>query len=1209
MFKFELLPTTHRLQDLKKIDEEPKPVVGRIGDKISLFEHQAVGGCKQTFQSTRSADVSPVRKATERLKNDFVLSDLRSRSAERYSTARSSSASPVREKPMTIKERARNFSKAFVTEEKAALPQKPAMTGMSQKYPSSVTVAGSKSPELDSQGKLDTKEQTETTAMSEITLKPDGQDTAAVGVKISIPKEQCIDSKVKHTETSKTADQGTKPNSVESDIPAKGTGDSAELTNNISPQAKGPSRTGSRSKRRKNRDPASPLSPNSENKPDHFTSKQEFTATKEQVDDKEETASASKHFTEKVLLPVDKVDGNTSDKQPVSNTKQQALKKEQVSGKQKKQLDSSSKKDNTDKLVNREEGSHEPSVNKDDTAACSRGTKKPIGKVPVIVPQKEEEAGGNSLSFIQERKNTSKDSREMSASSPSPSVERLIEKTPLVEQDPLVEIPKTDKELSKQSESKSKVKARQPSKKNTGQTWQQQNNEAKLINQTEAKDLEEKFKTAEREKTSQSENKDKEEPQQLLPSDKNTTKGKVLHSGQGISGTEGSVPRDDQKKNAGKEEAQPVSVITEPEANQPEPASQSPDKTVASSDLLTQTQHVTQMATTHPEKAAVCAVTQATEPETKSQRGPSKGEKATNASELQTTSTESPGTVAQPVVIAAEPQPNSASVEKTENSADDSQAHGANNAEISSSKLVTEGTTTVEEVTGKVANDTPELITAQTDNMAEKGSSIKEPTPISGSKSVSSEGTGQDDGNKRLVDKLVPSKVKISADKMKPAPSRPQCEESQNTASINCITSLQGVEKIAESAPGSTASSATVNVIKKTAEKTFDSPVTELSPADNGGISPHPQLCTVKPVDNKPKQTLKAPPSLKANKLIPDSIQHSSLKKLSLPRGLSRDDSATRQDTPSSWLDVDFPKQKLKVQKPKLSSSGSESNLLDTSGELDDDEFIEKIKKLCSPFSLPPRKHNHLRPPQPPFVMPAIKEDRFEKTFDLEEFKFGLRKNNNFVLDTPTKLFDKLQNSETKAGTRPVRASLADRSILLSSLDTHSRLKDKTPVKDEEDVKEEQDDHIKVKSRLEGSCVFTSLTTSSIRGKRNGVQTQAEGTKSGDVSPSEATLLSPPLLSQPQLPSPTATAPLKDTLSKQSLAPGDREKAQAVEAVEAVVSDSGPPLPSFNDIKLPDYLEKYLPREPAKSVQSIQGQEQAKTEVSFSVCYFHQLKK
>ncbi|XP_044025867.1 beta/gamma crystallin domain-containing protein 1-like isoform X2 [Siniperca chuatsi] len=1170
-----------RLHDLKKIDEEPKPVAGRISDKISLFEHPARESNKQTFQTQRSADVSPVRKAMGRLEENVVLSDQRSRSAEGHSMARSSSASPVREKPMMIK------------------PQKPAMTGMSQQSTSSVVVAASKSPELDNQGKLDTKEETQAKAMSEITLKPDGQDTAAVGGKISIPKEQPTDSKTKDTVASKTADQRMKPNSVQTDFPAKGPGDSAELTNNISPQSKGPSRTGSRSKRRKSREPTSPISPNSENKPDCSTSKPEVTAIKqEQVDDREETASASKQLTEKVSLPSDKAQGNTSDKQSFSDTKQKAFTKElKVLDKQKKQLDSSFKKENIDKPVNRQEGLPEPSVNKDepDTAACSSGTKVSVDNNPIILPQKEEKAGGQSLVFTQERKKASKDSRETSASSPSSAVEQLIEKTPLMEQKPPVEHPKLHKELSMQSEPKSKGKVSETNKKqDTVQTKQPQNKDTELINQAESKDVE-KLEKAESEKTNRTEKKDKEKPQQLLHSDKNTSKTKVSDGGQGISGTEGSVAKDDERKNVQrKEKTQPVKDITKPESNQTEPASESSEKTSASLDLHAQTQHVRQMTTTHPQKAAVCAVTQTNEAVsgTKSDKGPSKGETTTNVpSELQTKSTESPATETEPVVILAEPQPNSVAVEKTENSPDDSCAHGANGAEFSSSKPITKATTAVKEVAVKATNDSPALMTAQ----AEKESSVKEPTPISLSKSESSEGAGQDDGKKSSTVKSVPPEVKISGGIMKLTPRRPQCEESKNTERTSDITSFKGAGKKAQPSD-STASSSTVNVVEKAAGKTFHSPMNELSPVANGDISPLPQLHTVnkEPVKNKPSQTPKAPTSPEANKMIPDSIQRSSMKKLHLPRGLSKDDSATRHDVPSSWLDVDFPKRKLKVPVPKLSSSGSESNLLDTSGELDDDEFIEKIKKLCAPFSLPPRKHNLLRPPQPPFAMPAIKEDRFEKTFDPEEFTFGLRKKNKFTIDTTPSLLAQLQTKEAISGLKPARASLADRSMLLSSLDTHSRLRDTTPAKDEEDVKEEKDDQIKVKSRLEGSCVLSSLTSSSFRGKRNGVQTHAEGTNSGDVSPSEAPQLSPPPLTQPPPPCPTATAPLKDTLAKQSSI-SNREEAQAA---EAVVSDSGPPLPSFNDIKLPDYLEKYLPREPAKPVQSIQGQEQVRTEVT-----------
>ncbi|XP_070781600.1 beta/gamma crystallin domain-containing protein 1-like [Enoplosus armatus] len=1170
--------TDARLHNLKKIDEEPKPVVGRIADKINLFERPAWGPTKQTIQTPRSADVSPVRKATERLKENVVFSDQRSRSAGRYGSARSSSVSPVREKPMTIKERARNFTEASKTEERPALHPKPAMAGMSQKVTMSVAVAASKSPELDNQGKLDTKEKTQAKAMSEIMLKPDGRDTTAVGGKISIPKEQPTDFKTKDTVAVKTADQGTRPNSVETDVPAKGPGDSAELTNNLNPQSKGPSRTGSRSKRRKSREPASPISPNSEKKLECSTSKPEVTAIKqEQVDDTEETASASKQLTQKISLPSDKAQGPS-----LFDAKENTFKKEsKVLDKQKKQLDSSFKKENIDKSVKRQEGLSEPPVSKDepDTAVCSSGTKTPIDKDPVILPQKEEKAGGHSLVFTQGREKASKDSSKTSASSSSPAVEQPIKKTPSKEQEPPVEHPNLDTELSMQSTPKSKGKV--------GQTQQPQNKDTEVINQAE------KLEKVESEKNNRTAKKDKEKPLQLLRSDKNTSKARVSDSGQGILGTERSVVKDDERKHAEKKEKTQLDKdITKPETNQAEPASESSGKKSASSDLPAQTQHVGQKTTTHPQKAAIRAsVTQTNEAVsgTESEKGPSEGETTTNVPpELQTKSTESPATETEPVVIAAEPQPNSVSVEKIDNSPDDSCAHGANDAEFSSSKPFTKATTAVEKATVKAANDTPALITAQ----AERESSVKEPTPISVSKSVSSEGAGKDEGEKSSAVKSVPSEVKISGGTMKLTPRRPECEGSKNTESTSDITSLKVAGKKAQRPSDSAASSSTVNVAEMTAEKTFLS-MNELSPVANGDISPHPQLCTVKkePVQNKPSQTPKAPTSPEANKMTPDSIQPSFMKKLHFPRGLSKDDSATRQDAPSSWLDVDLPKRKLKVLVPKLSSAGSESNLLDTDGDLDDDDFVEKIKKLCAPFSLPPRKHNLLRPPQPPFVMPAIKEDRLEKTF--EEFKFGLRKKNKFTVDTTPSLLAKLQNKEAKPGLKPARASLADRSLLLSCLDTHSRLWDKD-VKDEEEVKDEKDEQIKVKSRLAGSCVLSSLTSSSFRGKRNGVQTQAEGTNSGEVSPSEGPQLSPPPLTQPPPPSPTATAPLKDTLAKQSHAPSNREEAQAA---EAVVSDSGPPLPSFNDIKLPDYLEKYLPREPAKPVQSMQGQEQVRTEV------------
>ncbi|KAK5879953.1 hypothetical protein CesoFtcFv8_023026 [Champsocephalus esox] len=1060
--------TDGRQHQLKKIDEEPKPAAGRIAGKINLFEHPAASVNKQTFQSQRSADVSPARKPTEKMKEEFVSLEKRSKSAERSAMAMSGTAPAVREKPMTIKERARNFTEASKSDDRPAVSQKPAMTGISQR--SLMFVAAAASTQLDNQGKLDTKERIQK-QRSEITLKPDGQDT--IGVKMSIPKEQPTDSRISNTADSKTAEKGMKSNSLETD-PTKETSDSAELTNSTSPQSKSPTRMGSRPKRKKGRGPDSPISPNGENKPDFSRSKAELTGNKQhQVDDTGKAASASK--TQEVSLASEKAQGNTSNKQSLSDTKGRAIKKEiLVVDEQKERLAVSVTNENINKLDNRPEGLPEPPVNKDqpDTAAGRSGTKTPIDQSPVILPRKQEQAGGNRLSFTQRKENDSKDCKETSASSPSPVVEQPPEKTRSMKQGPPVENPKLEKELPTQSASKSEVKVKLQNKKDTGQKPQPLNKDTELINQTVSEDVR-NLEKVEGEKRNQTEKKNKDMPQQLPRPDTNTTKAKTNEA---------------------------VSV-------------------------------------------------------TKSEKEPSKRSQASCvSSELQQESPKGPGRE-------TKPQPHSVSVEKTENLPDDSCAHGANDSEFSSSESITKATTAAEKWTVKAGDGTPALIAAQT--LSEKKASVKEHTSMSPSKSERSKGAGRVDGESNSNAISVPAVVKVSGDVIKPA--RRQREDSKSTESTSDITAVKGAKKIAHGPSDREATSSIVNVAGNSAEKTLHSQSNDVSLVANGDYSQQLNTAGKELVNNKP--------SPQANKPTPDTTQHSSMKKLHLPPGLNRDDASAPQDAPSSWLDVDFPKRKLKVPVPKLSYSGSESNLLDTSGDLDDDDFIEKIKNLCSPFSLPPRKHNVLRTPQPPFAMPAIREDRHEKTFDPDEFKFGLRKKDPFSVGTTPSFLSRLQNNDTKSGMRPARASLADRSMLMSSLDTRSRLRDKED-NDEEDVKEEKEEQVKVKSRLEGSCVLSSLS-SSIHLR----QTQMDGTGSGDVSPSEAPQLSPPPLSQP-----SSTAPLRDTLALSS-----REEAQAV---EAVVGDSGPPFPSFNNIKLPDHLEKYLPQEPAK-----QGMEQVKPEV------------
>ncbi|XP_074540756.1 uncharacterized protein LOC141801570 [Halichoeres trimaculatus] len=1197
--------TESRQPNLKKIDEEPKPIIGRLADKISVFERPAGGVSKLAFKEPRSADVSPVRRAVGELKVNFSSSDQRSRSAERYGTSRSGSTSPAREKPMTIKERMKNLAEASKVGEKPAVPQKPAMTRMPQKSTSSATLK--KSQELDSQGKQDTKEHKQTEAKTEITAKPkikDGQDKADFEVKISPAKEQATDSKRKDTEESNASDQRDKPNSVETTSPDKGLEDSKELTVSLSPKSKGPNRTGSRSKRRKSKEPTSPMSPDGENKPDQFTTKSESSALKpEQVDGKQ-TGSASQQ-------PTGKDKDQTPDKQSLSDTKQKTSKDNlKELDKPKKEMDVSYKEEKKDKLLEKEGAKSPVSKDEPDTAACSSATKTTIDKDSV-----EEEKGGRL--FSQEEEKASE------GPSSSPAAPKPTQKTSVKEQESSANNTKSDKDWSLQSEPKNKEKVMESSKEEAAQQVQSKSKSTAIIKQAETKDMgkpeeEEreitkqaksggtdklekveskvskqderkdmiKSEKVEKDTTHQTEEKDKEKS----GSDKSIQESEVSQGGQGFQETKEAVSKKDEGKNVvRKDDAQLTRSTTKPETNQKEPAIECTEKTTSNAPV--QTQHERQEKTTHPQKAEAGTITHANEAEReiKSEKETQKGERTTR---VQKNSAESPGTKTESVLTAADPKPKSVSVEKSENSLDDSCAHGANDANLSSQKPITGAATAVKEMTVKASNDTPALITAQADNMVEMETTLKNPTLVSAPESVDSERGGQD-----RAAKVVPSEVNISRDTGKLSASPKLHEKSKNAESTNDLRPLKDTEKKAQMSLNSPASNSKVDMEGVAAEETIQTQKNELSPVANGEIfpiNPYAQSSTVikVPVDIKPSQTPKTTTSQEVKKPSQDTTQRPLMKKLHLPRGLSKDDSAksSQHDAPSSWLDVDLPKRKLKVSMPKLTSAGSESNLLDTPDDLDDDDFVERIKKLCAPFSLPPRKHNPFRPPQPPFAMPAIKEDRFEKTFDPEEFKFGLRKKKQFSVETGPSTLAKLQNSEEKSNLKPARASLADRCLLLSSLDSHSRLKEKTPVTEDEDVKEEKDDQIKWKSRLEGSCVLSSLTTSILRGKRTTLQPQGEDTNSGEVSPCESPLPSPPLSSQAPPASPTAPAPLKDLLDKQS----NKEEAQAG---EAVVCDSAPPFPSFNDIKLPDYLEKYLPRE-TKPVQSKQGPEQARTEAS-----------
>ncbi|XP_034018203.1 uncharacterized protein LOC117503135 isoform X2 [Thalassophryne amazonica] len=1180
-----------RLLGLKKIAEEPKSIIGRIADRIHFFEPQTAAGGKQTLQTPRSADVSPVRKDTEKLKSDVASSYQKSKSAECHDHDRSTSASPAREKMPTVMECARNFTEASGTVVRKAPPQKPAMTGMSKKNTRSALGTTSVSTKLDIQDELDSKARIQVPTLSETRVKPDDRDTTAVGVKPHFPKEESTKPKTNHgLEVVKT---------IEQEINSVKLGISAELTSNINQQPKGPGRPGTRSKRRKSKEPASPISPSSESKLEQITNQQEvILGQQEVVDNRREGASAAKQPAETVSLQSHKPRGSASDKDSLTDRNQRALKK--TSQSQNTPVDLILQRDSTEKPGHVGMPELSVSKNESDTTVCSSRTTKPLDKDPIILVQKDEGAGGVMEKFPEDQL-----------------PQQIIEKTLSLVREKQVGHPES--QLPVQSESQPKGEAKQP-----------QNIDLNL-NHPEIKDLTKAQKL-------------QSEPQDLLVSSQNNAKDTALESGQRVSMTNGSVATKYEKKHTeGKVETKPVEVSAKQELE---------SGAFGPSDLIVHIEPLNQTAITHPEMGAITKSNKALRGTINDESGrePFAGVVFTDVPKLSA----QPRSETQPARTGDEPGANSVSVEKTEKFAGDSHTHGANDAEFPSSKPITKTTKAAEKVNVKGGNDTPLQIMAQVAKESSIVSDEK-PFPTLMSKSVSHEGAKQDARSTSSVVESVALGDKGLGDIKKWAENHPQCEISRNAGDINIpsenftekinsagrnscaietsdkIINTQVNElplvaatselpklfttSIVNSEPTETlkAPSHDSNTIQHSNErspmafekghrwplispeatektrqipststrsyrkeeisnKTLGTEVTQKSCIAVGDVDKVPQVHTVgtELLNSNLSQALKTPASTEISNESLDSNQKSFIKKRRLPWGRNRD--SVTQDAPSSWLDVDIPKQKLKVSEPRLSSSGSESNLLDASSELDDEDFIERIKNLCAPFSLPPRKHNPLRQPQPPFAMPAIKEDHYEKTFDPEEFTFGLRQI-KFSFETTTGLLAKLQSKENKPAIKPARASLADRSMLLNSLDSCSHLRDKSPVKGVEP--EEKDDQPKLKSRLERSRVLSSLYSSSIRDKRNGFQEETESSSADDMSPREPPKSGPLPLTQPS--SQSLMEPSL-SLSPQTIPPSSGPTSVPKLIPPSLTQPSSPSLPETSSPSLTQSIPTSAPK-------------------------------
>lgn len=170
-----------------------------------------------------------------------------------------------------------------------------------------------------------------------------------------------------------------------------------------------------------------------------------------------------------------------------------------------------------------------------------------------------------------------------------------------------------------------------------------------------------------------------------------------------------------------------------------------------------------------------------------------------------------------------------------------------------------------------------------------------------------------------------------------------------------------------------------------------------------------------KSADDKPKANCGLEPQAHALRTthpinLSDEQKLANSTPASAPSPPERED---KEGTPSRWIEEGPPERK----------KGSRSDpAAFTSDGVDD--FIKSIKEGSIPFSQPLKKHG---PKKSASQLPAIKENHFEKTFDPEEFLFGLKKESAIPRDLSPAMILKLnaanrrdakQEQRSKGGSR-----------------------------------------------------------------------------------------------------------------------------------------------------------------------------------------------
>ncbi|XP_015236756.1 PREDICTED: absent in melanoma 1 protein isoform X2 [Cyprinodon variegatus] len=290
---------------------------------------------------------------------------------------------------------------------------------------------------------------------------------------------------------------------------------------------------------------------------------------------------------------------------------------------------------------------------------------------------------------------------------------------------------------------------------------------------------------------------------------------------------------------------------------------------------------------------------------------------------------------------------------------------------------------------------------------------------------------------------------------------------------------------------------------------------------------------------------------------------------------------STPKQIPSAWLDVEDRHKKKKGRRRNEDETVSDDEFIEPDAISD---FINSVREGGIPFSLPRKRHIRKKLPSPP--LPAIREDHFERTFDPQEFQFGLRKNDKRMNLSPAMII------KQKAANRDGPTSHSEENCTsvdpLTTKKTEGEDGDKESHVEAGKAEGQDNGPGKMTSRLERMSILTGLLSS----PRTSRKARAEASSpSNDTVPSNQQQAMPSVGLQEAIASPLPVA-LDDNGSIQGTDQSQITKGGADAVSESTLSSSSaPPLPACSETKLPDHLEKYLKkdeREPEASVDSTQ---------------------